>query len=609
MGDGQGLDRQEVGGGRTPGPTKGLRYPLNSTLGQNALGGGVLREGKSSDINANANAVEATRGGRGRYGFAHDEFRSDDNIFGGHGHQDHHVRSLSDPYSAPHEALGNTRSIGGGGKVGTGNSSSGVGLGRRGYDMSGLSGPLEGGVSTTTTTRDTISATSAAAEAAAGRQGYSMAKDEAEAMLRASESSSLDNWGILQYGLTLEGSMAGTTVDDGSGMGTGDAGGIDLRRSKEVPVSDSCGGEMGGGERVGGNNGGDARRGGEPPLSSSSAGVEVMMGSLSLRERRYAREADPRKGVPSTTSRSLLYSGRGGVQAGDRSHTFMRARGQAGEDGVLADDYGLTTWPDAGGESNSDFSLLRAQRANYPSESEARASALHQQQQQLLQNQPTNSGPIHSRRAMGGSPSLAPMRRRHQSSSGNLESESYPTAPGANTIERTAAWHSGGDGGVNDESGAGSEPLHWSFPAPGMGGHAGGVPADGDVVSGGNRLSGLEKDGDGNSGVDIGGGNGDGSGMRGGEVDEGHGEWGGMQSVLERDHGVSRRLTYGNAGKGSGGGNGGDSDAELATQRDLPVSVESRQFAMMRRQPQGNVEVSLLFSVASGVKGSLWELG
>lgn len=598
MGDGQGHDRQGVGGGRTPGPTKGLRYPLDSTLGRNTLGGGVLREGKSSDVNANANAVEATRGGRGRYGLAHDEHRSDDTIFGGHGHQDHHARSLSDPYSAPHEALGNTRSIGGGGKVGTGNSSSGVGLGRRRYDMAGLSGPLEGGVSTTT--RDTTSATSAAAAEAAvvAQQGYSMAKDEAEAMPRASESSSLDNWGILQYGLTLEGSMTDTTVDGGSGVGTGDAGGSDIRRSKEVPGGDSCGEEMGGGDSAGGNNGGDARRRGDPPLSSSSASVEVMMESLSLHERRYAREADPRKGVPSTTSRSLLYSGRGGVQVGDRSHTFMRARGRAEEDGMLADDYGLTTWPEAGCESNSDFSLLRAQRANYPSEREARASALHQQQQQLLQNQQANSAPIQSRRAIGGSPSLAPMRRRHPSSSGNLESESFPTAPEAITSERTATWHSGGgggDGGVNDGSGAGSEPLHWSFPPQGMGGHAGGVPADGDVASGGNRLSGLEKDGEGSSGVDIGGGNGDKSGMKSGEVGEGHGEWGGMRSVLERDHGVSRRLVYGNASKGNGGGNGGDSDAELATQRDLPGSVEGLQFAMMRRQHQGIVEVSLLF--------------
>lgn len=599
MGDGQEQDRQEVGGGRTPGPAKGLRYPLDSTLGQNALGGGVLREGKSSDVNVNA--VEATRGRRGRYGFAHDEFRSDDTIFGGHGHQDHHVRSLSDPYSAPHEALGNTRSIGGGGKVGTGNSSSGVGLGRRGYDMPGLSGPLEGGVSTTTTTTtiDTTSATSAAVEAAAAQQGYSMAKDDAEAMLRASESSSLDNWGILQYGLTLEGSMTGTTVNDGSGVGTGDAGGSDLRHSKEVLDNDSCGGEMGGGDSAGGNNDGDARRGDEPSLSSSSTRVEVMMRSLSLREQRYAREEDPRKGVPSTTTRSLLYSGRGEVQAGDRSHRFMRTRGQAGEDGVLADDYGLTTWPD---ESNSDFSLLRAQHANYPSESEARASALHQQQQQLLQNQQANSAPTHSRRAMGGSPSLAPMRRHHPSSSGNLESESFRTAHGANNSERTTAWHSGGgggDGGVNDASGAGSEHLHWSFPTPGMGGHAEGVPADGDVTIVGNRLSGLEKDGDGSSGVDIGGGNGDGSGMRGGEVGEGHGKWGGMRSVLEREHGVSRRLVYGNAG------NGGDSDAELATQRDLHGSaVDSRQFAMMRRQPQGIVEVSLLFSLTLSVKGS-----
>ena len=555
------------GGGRTPGPTKFLRYPLEaSTLG---------RVPPQDKVLLDANAVEAPPGGRERYSLVYD------GAVGGYGQRNHRAIPGADSFSVHGDVLRTSGSMGADEKAGAEGSGSRGRLGRRGNDMPSLSGSLEGSLSAA----DFV--TPAATTTAASVRQHPPQKDEAEVM--CGDSFSLKNWGIMQYGLTLEDPVTDADVD-GSSEVAGEAGENRLRHSREISDGNGGGGR--------GGNGGDSGGGGEAS-SSSSASVAMMMDSLSLRDSRsrdgrYPGEAGTRDGA-SATSRSFLYGSR--VEAGDGGRPCVEERRRTGEDVVLAGDFGLAALSGAEtGADNADFSFLGTRSGpSFDPGIDARGPLLHHQQKQhVLHSHRSNALPLHPRRVVGRSPSIAPMRRRLPPPSEAFESEKFAPAPGGANVGRSSdAWRgstgSGGGsvGGVNEVTSSGTGLLRWSFPPPsGIVGHVGGPSADDEEHVGVTRLSGFEQDGGGTSARQVGGG----SGGRGGsgECRDVRDEWGGngMRSVLAIDYGVSRRL-FCDADKGHGGGDGIGDGTARSKQPSLSGSVDSHQFAMMRGQHRG----------------------
>ncbi|CAM9445922.1 unnamed protein product, partial [Scytosiphon promiscuus] len=227
-------------------------------------------------------------------------------------------------------------------------------------------------------------------------------------------------------------------------------------------------------------------------VSSSPAdgGVARMMGSLSIRDQRQPAGAGRR------------YGGGGELEQ-------LGGGGQAREAVGIADEYDLVAGSRGAGGGGGTFGFLDTPPpSNYDLGREDEAQ-LQQQQQQQQQQQPMGPPPLLPRRGVGGSPSLAPQRKRFQReetldigafspnavSAANAASAAV-AGPGAAGVRNATAvsidnMHGIGVDGAGG-SAAGGGLLRWSFPPRGMSGDAdgaGGVPLPPAL----SRLGGLER--------------------------------------------------------------------------------------------------------------------
>ncbi|CAN0171696.1 unnamed protein product, partial [Ectocarpus fasciculatus] len=222
----------------------------------------------------------------------------------------------------------------------------------------------------------------------------------------------VDNWGILQYGLTLEDPVAGHGSDapppaavaaaaDGTQRGQHLGETVDSVGQSTAAAGGGGGSGGGGGDQfsagdAGGGTRGSGRLRDGGASSSSSASVAMMMGSLSIGGDQSA--ADQR------------YGGRGDLGRGGRG-----GRGQPEDGVVFADDYDLVGPPDGGGGGSFGF-LDTPPPSNYEPRHDDRAPLQPQQQPQQQEEERQQSTapptPLLPRRGVGGSPSLAPQRRR-----------------------------------------------------------------------------------------------------------------------------------------------------------------------------------------------------
>ena len=417
-----------------------------------------------------------------------------------------------------------------------------------------------------------------------------------------------DNWGILQYGLTLKDPVAG------QGGGGVDAAAAEERRRQQQqqqqqqragvdgsnfmgkPTRPTEGGDQFSGGDAGGGSTGSGRLG-SGAASSSSDGVVTMMGSLSLRN-----------------------ESAGGQRYG--AGELDRGAGQEKDRVEVADDYDLPGTRAGGGGGGGSFGFLDTPPpSNYePGRGDDQeAQQQQQQQQQLMRGQhPMAPPPSLPQRGLGGSPSLAPQRRRlppggsldtgafSAGPAGDAAADASLAVPGKLTAMSTDNMHGGGgsSGLLSNPSLAGGL-VRWSFPPPGMSGH----PGEGDGAGGAsamsstaNRLVGLGAlDGAGVAGGDVGGGGGGGGrgnvgggggNVGGGERDEGRHWSSNFRPAMSADYGLSRKLDFGGserrAGPGAAAGGGGVGvGGGMRGDAGLSGSVDSHQYALMRGQRRG----------------------
>lgn len=397
-----------------------------------------------------------------------------------------------------------------------------------------------------------------------------------------------DNWGILQYGLTLENPVASSSLDASPGR---------KHRQRSGEDTDGLGGSSRGGrggDRIGGAVSDSSRLSGRVGVDGSpSSTVAMMMDSLSMRDdaphgdrrRPYTGQAEPREDA---TGAALMFGsssncgqrGGGDLVFSDGGASSGRLHGASHAD--EAGGGGLEG--DGGGAS---FGFLDSRSPKFEPRSEDRAPLRQQQQQQQLPHRKQSiPPPLHPTRALGGSPSLGPRQpRRRRPPRGNLDTGAFP-APVGGLADNVHGTDSAGGGGVGAGVGAGSSGrFRWSFPPPGMsGGEVGDGPGGAlHQASMAHRLDGLgAADGHG-MGTGTGGDGNSSAGEGGGRLDgRGAAQWatsgaGSASSV----YGMPRRLVYdGDTGRTGGG--------EIAGGRGgLSGSVDSHQYALLRGHQRG----------------------
>lgn len=421
-----------------------------------------------------------------------------------------------------------------------------------------------------------------------------------------------DNWGILQYGLTLENPVAASSLDASPGR---------KHRLRSGEHTDGLGGSGHGGrgeDRSSGTGNDNSRLNGRVGVDGSpSSTVAMMMDSLSISDdtphgdprRSYAGKAKPREGA---AGGALMFGRKGnsGHEGSDLAFPDGGASSGRLHEANHADEAGGGGLEGNGGGAS--FGFLDSRSPKFEPMSDERTSLRQQQQQQQLSHRKQSiPPPLHPTRALGGSPSLGPRHpRRSRPPRVNLDTGRFSPSVGGlpDNVHGTDGSGRGGAGaGAGTGAGAGSSGrFRWSFPPPGMsGGEVGDGPGgalhqasmthrldelgatDGHGVGTG---TGSGSSGDGNSSAGEGGGRVDGRGAA---------QWTGTSAgSASLRYGVPRRLVYdGEAGRlGGGGSGGGGGGSEIAGGRGgglsgLSGSVDSHQYAMLRGHQRGGYQV------------------
>lgn len=578
-----------TGGGRTPGPAKGPRHPVdNDSMAGRTDAMGVFHEFPEQELPEIAAEGVMSRGDHLGKPLSYEDYGVDGGAIYDQGNRG--ATTNSTVSSTPNSSFRNSGRVGGG----TG----------RGDMERAVSSELR---ESTSTNGEAAAAAAAAVAASPGmnlrEQAGARAGEGSAGPPQSSGGSGLgigsggmpDNWGIMQYGLTLENPV----VRHGPTLETSPASSQRQRSGEDKDGLSGSERAHGGGDVGGGGGAGSERgrgRGMAGVDASPSSAVVMMMDPFSLREQSPLGSGRPYEGQAEPAEDLMFGCGAGGSREG-RDDFFMDGRtgsgrlqvgGQAEEMGRSLgggrSEYNMSTVATCSGAS---YGFLDGRSPRYdPTNNVDRAHPLRQQQQQqLTQRQQSIPPPFHPRRAIGGSPALGPQQpRRLLPLRGNLDAGAFPPSTSSevsDTVHRVA----GSNGTLGAEGGIGSPGMfRWSFPPPGMSGGEVGDGSGGPVQSGTGRLDGLgEADG---PGMMRGGDSGNSSGGEGGGRFDGRGQqWvaAGIQSPPS-GYGTPRRLMYDEDGVRSGGGGGG---GVTGGRGGLSGSADSHQYAMMRAQQRG----------------------